>query len=296
MRIYEIAELKVGMTFFGNQMKIQASSYFVNLAENAELFLEGHNPDEIETVPGKRIKNIRDDEIIIEDEQGRHYYYLNKSQIMMHSFYSCIKEQYICELITDQIQIEPKMKDVTPDMLEYIQLGAAFSKMLLNHNGFCLHASAIAYDGQAVLFSAPSQTGKSTQTRLWQEYFGKDRVTLINDDKPAVRRIGDTFYAYGTPWGGSTGLNTNIKVPIKAIVFLKQAKHNRIYRLSIPQSINALVEQGSYKKNESEQIDKYLGHIEKLVAHVPIYYLECTIGLEAVETVWYKIFGGSNEN
>ena len=295
MKIYEIAELKVRISFFGHWMEAQTAPYLTNQVEAAELFLESYNPDEIEIVPGKRIKSIKDDEIIVEDEQGRHYYYLNKNQIKTHSFYSCIKEQYICEL-TDQFQIMPGMKDVTLDMLEYMQLGAAFSKMLLNHNGFCLHASAIAYDGQAVLFSAPSQTGKSTQTCLWQKYFGKDRVTLINDDKPAVRYYKNDFYAYGTPRAGSTGLNTNTKAKIKAIVFLKQAGHNRIYRLSMPQSINALVEHGSYKKNEAEQIDKYLGHVEKLVAHVPIYCLECSISQEAVESTYQEIFGGLNEN
>ena len=58
---------------------------------------------------------------------------------------------------------------------------------LLKNHGFMLHASAVEVDGKAYLFSASSGTGKSTHTKLWQEYFGYDKALIINDDKPALK-------------------------------------------------------------------------------------------------------------
>lgn len=74
------------------------------------------------------------------------------------------------------------------EQLEYMGTGTFFYKTLLRFDGMMLHASAVAADGEAYLFSAPSGTGKSTHTALWQELLGKDKVLIINDDKPAIRK------------------------------------------------------------------------------------------------------------
>ena len=113
---------------------------------------------------------------------------------------------------------------LSPDEMEYIQTGFAFSRTLLEFDGFCLHASAVAVDNKVVLFSAPCGTGKSTHTTLWQKYFGKDKAVIVNDDKPALRLLEDAFYVYGTPWSGKSDLSANIKVPLQAVAFLEQAK------------------------------------------------------------------------
>jgi len=63
--------------------------------------------------------------------------------------------------ITIQISAETlkkageKFPQLSSDELEYIQTGFAFSRALLEFDGFCLHASALALDHRAVLFSAP---------------------------------------------------------------------------------------------------------------------------------------------
>ena len=100
---------------------------------------------------------------------------------------------------------------LTPDELEYILSGFAFAWALPDFSGFCLHASAVALENRAVLFSAPCGTGKSTHTALWQQYFGQHRAVILNDDKPALRLLEGHFQVYGTPWSGKTDLNTNTR-------------------------------------------------------------------------------------
>lgn len=49
---------------------------------------------------------------------------------------------------------------------EYIWMGSEFYNALPVFNGILLHSSAVVYNGEAYLFSAPSGTGKSTHTQL----------------------------------------------------------------------------------------------------------------------------------
>jgi len=114
------------------------------------------------------------------------------------------------------------------DECEYIWTGASFCRHLLDYEGMVLHASALAYEERAYLFSAPCGTGKSTHARQWQEHFGSDKVQIINDDKPALRLTDGSFYVFGTPWSGKSEYSLNVQVPLQAICFLEQSAHNWI--------------------------------------------------------------------
>ena len=82
----------------------------------------------------------------------------------------------------------------TEDLAEYIATGDCFAVGLLSHEGMMLHASAVEYGGQAVCFSAPPGTGKSTHTEKWVRLFG---ASILNDDKPALRRESGVWQVYG---------------------------------------------------------------------------------------------------
>jgi hypothetical protein len=144
-----------------------------------------------------------------------------------------------------------------------------------------LHSSAIAYRGNAYLFSGPSGVGKSTHTRQWQQTFG-EAVQVFNDDKPALRYVDGRWYAYGTPWCGKDGINQNKKVPLAGICFLKQGQENRIRRLTPAESIARVMSQTYYRYRLAENMDLLLNQIDKLVREIPIYELENFPGEEAV--------------
>lgn len=171
---------------------------------------------------------------------------------------------------------------------EYILTGMDFAKDLLSFDGFCLHASAIAIDHQAILFSGPCGSGKSTQAGLWQQYFGTDRTLIINDDKPAIRLSDNMFYAFGTPWSGKSNLNQNIKVPIQAIVFIRQHHENRIKKLNNKEAVKLLIYQ-SIRPKDSEGMGKLLFLLDALIKSIPVYQLDCKIGTESVELLYKEI-------
>ncbi len=173
---------------------------------------------------------------------------------------------------------------------EYMILCSDYYSGLLEYNGMMLHASAVALDGNAYLFSAPSGVGKSTHTRLWQEYFGEERAIIINDDKPAIRCIDGGIFAYGTPFSGKYDISANIRVPIKAITFVNRAPENKIELLPQNKAIAAILNQ-TIRPNEIEKMDLALNVIEKIVESVPIYSMGCNISYDAVKLSYATMSG-----
>ena len=49
----------------------------------------------------------------------------------------------------------------------------ALERRLVKKDSMVLHCAYVEYKGEAVLFSAPSETGKTTQANLWEKYRGK---------------------------------------------------------------------------------------------------------------------------
>lgn len=164
-------------------------------------------------------------------------------------------------------------KGLSGDNYIYCESGSHFYHELLKHNGLMLHASAVELDGRAYLFSAPSGTGKSTHTRLWQQVFG-EKARVFNDDKPALRLIEGVWYAYGSPWCGKDGININMKAPLAGICFLKQSPTNSIRRLSPQEAMRLLVFQTLHRLKQRERLELMLSHVDKLACRIPIFELE----------------------
>lgn len=168
----------------------------------------------------------------------------------------------------------------TREICEYLMIGSLFYRRLLKFDGFMMHASAISYEGQAYLFSAPCGTGKSTHTGLWQKYLGADKVVYINDDKPAIRKVDGRFYAYGTPFSGKEDLSTNIKVPLGGIVYLSRAAEPNIRRVDTVDAVKNLLWQTA-RPYSQQGMDRLLDLFEELLQRVPIYEMGCDISEES---------------
>lgn len=173
---------------------------------------------------------------------------------------------------------------------EYTDIGASFNREIINYDGIMLHASAVAVDGCAYLFSAPSGMGKSTHTQMWQKLFGKDQAVIINDDKPVIRKIDGVYYAFGTPFSGKHDISENTGFPVKGICFVLRGDKNIIKNLSTKDAVTPFLNQ-TIKPFDMEGYLKMLSIADDLLCTVPCYSLLCKADVEAAEIAYNAMKG-----
>lgn len=184
----------------------------------------------------------------------------------------------------------PKSSNFRGIDFEYAYTGFDFANRFSYIGGAVLHGSAIAYKGEGVVFSAPSGTGKSTHTALWKQCFGDD-VVFVNDDKPPVRMKEDGVWMYGAPWSGKSDLNSNVCVPLKAIVFIQRAEENAIRRLELTESIFRIRNELVQPYHDEKIGEKLVDFMIELAQRVPVYLLSCNMDPQAAEVSRRAVFG-----
>lgn len=185
----------------------------------------------------------------------------------------------IC-ITSEPSALHEKQPHLSMDACEYLCTGASFYRQLLQFDGLLIHASAVVMDGYAYLFSAPCGTGKSTHTNLWRQAFGHERVQMLNDDKPAIRRENGRWYAYGTPWSGKTDQNINMRVPLGGVCILARGEINEITPFGGSAAIFALLEQTARPPMASARA-RLLELLDSLLTEIPVWKLRCTPTVEA---------------
>lgn len=193
------------------------------------------------------------------------------------------------EKLSDQ-----KTGSILPD--DFLESLALFRKLcnyiLSEANGIVFHSSAVAVDGEAYLFTAPSGTGKSTHTRLWRELLG-EKAVMVNDDKPIVRFVDNEFYVYGTPWNGKHRIGNNCRAKVKAICALKRSSQNVIRKIS-PKEILPLILNQTLRPKEANLMENLLVLIDKLLKSVSLYELGCNMDISAAQLSYSTMSKGEN--
>lgn len=164
------------------------------------------------------------------------------------------------------------------DQCEYIWLGSEFYNALPLFGGMLLHSSAVVYNGEGYLFSAPSGTGKSTHTQLWLKQF--EGSYILNDDKPAIMVTDKGIYVYGTPFSGKTDWNVNNGVPLKGICALERGEHNEISLINPDEALYRILNQ-TVRPYDEERMVQMLDVLDKVIKSVPVYKLYCNMDPEA---------------
>jgi hypothetical protein len=174
--------------------------------------------------------------------------------------------------------------------LERATIQRKIAAFLLKHDTILLHGSTVGLDGQAYLFTAPCGTGKSTHTRFWRETFG-DRAVMINDDKPFLKIASSGVVAYGSPWSGKHGLDTNISLPLKGICFLRRGSVNSIRQVNPEGLIDVLLQQTFMPEDAADQ-EKAVALVNSLAQTVPLWDMECTKDVGAA-LISYQAMSGA---
>lgn len=233
-------------------------------------------------VPENAVTQGRTHNVTFADGYGRYYYnYPNHAPYAYVSWRASEPQLLLCEYISGAEHDFSDSRSILNMMgLEIV---------LLQHDSLLVHSSLIRVDGKAILFTAPSGTGKSTQADLWMKI---ERADILNGDRSALRKMGKQWTAYGLPYAGTSGIFRNASAPVAAIAVLRQAKSNRIRRLDIPESMRFIYPELTLHRWESESVDLAMNLLMGLLSQIPVFLLECLPDDGAVKTLKQELLNG----
>lgn len=218
---------------------------------------------------------------------------------MCRDYESALPPELTIRVTQEELEEERKKQEeaFSDGYLETVCCYRKAANRLLSRDTFVLHGSVVELNGEGYVFLAPSGGGKTTQTRLWQGYFGK-ALRVINGDKPLIRMEtqagAPVFRAYGTPWQGKEGMGCNASVPLKALFFLEKSKSPSVAPAEEGQTVDRLFRQMLMPK-EAEGMRRLLAMADALVCRVPAYILRCDMSENSVLCA-YQAVKGEKEN
>lgn len=286
---YEIAGMGIGLLTDNKYMQERLKPFIANGITTQDMSSEIRRCDFIEEPKGEVIV----DEFVkwLRKNNGRNGFHVYKKnerdlKIMAHMDTDRDWSHIIIKCLDMVFALDEE--NPLKDWMEYysfVLMGIAFRNGLINRGGLVIHASSIAWRDRGILFTAPSGTGKSTHTSLWEKYMG-DEVKVVNDDTPAIRFFDEVPALCGTPWSGSSDKFANIKVPLKAIVVLEQAPENSIRRLNQIEALPLVMPRAFLPYFDRELMEKTYDILDKIILQVPVYLLRCTPAKQAMELVY----------
>ena len=158
---------------------------------------------------------------------------------------------------------------------------------LLSAGAFILHCCYTMYQDQAILFTAPSGTGKTTQATLWKENYGSE---IINGDKAVLMKWHGTWYVFGYPYHGSAPECENKHFPIKAISIVRQSPEDKIATEGTLRTISDIYNETTVNYWKEESVDKIMELISDLYQNVTILKQYCTMNPSAAHTLHDYIY------
>jgi hypothetical protein len=136
--------------------------------------------------------------------------------------------------------------------------------------GMIIHSAGWRVNDSGWIFAGKSGAGKSTISNLIVEATGG---TFLSDDRIIVRKIGQEYFMYGTPWPGDAGYAVNESVPLKGIFFLSKGEINSIVKLSPAQAIPRLMPVVSVPWYDRDKVDLMMEFLNDLIGALPMYEL-----------------------
>jgi hypothetical protein len=138
--------------------------------------------------------------------------------------------------------------------------------ILARRGGFLLHAASGIRDGKAFLFTGVSGAGKTTISRL-----APPDVTLLTDEVSYVRRCGDSYQAYGTPFAGELArVGENRAAPISKVFLLEKGKENREEQVDPVEATRALLRNILFFSEDSELVKLVFKSACEFVERIPV--------------------------
>jgi hypothetical protein len=141
--------------------------------------------------------------------------------------------------------------------------------VLARRGGFLMHSASAIRNEKSFLFAGVSGAGKTTISRL-----APADATLLTDEVSYVRKQGDGYVAYGTPFTGELAkLGENTSAPLAALYLLAQGPENRIDPVGAAEAGCELLANTLFFAENPEMVHQVFQAACDFVDRVPVYRL-----------------------
>jgi hypothetical protein len=141
--------------------------------------------------------------------------------------------------------------------------------ILAREDGLLVHAASAVRNGKAFVFSGVSGAGKTTIASL-----APADAMLLTDEISYLRRSGDSYVAYGTPFAGEMArAGENIQAPLAALYFLHQGPENALKPIKASEAVRRLLQNVLFFAHDPELVGLVFETAYELVRRVPVYQL-----------------------
>ena len=138
--------------------------------------------------------------------------------------------------------------------------------ILARQGGFLVHAASVIRDGRAFLFAGVSGAGKTTISRL-----APPDAMLLTDEISYVRREGNQYLAYGTPFAGELArVGENQSAPLSALFLLEKGPENQIEEVAVSKAIRLLLRNILFFAEDPELVSLVFRSACEFVEQVPV--------------------------
>lgn len=167
-----------------------------------------------------------------------------------------------------------------------------WEKLLIQEQRMIFHAACIDTEWGGILFAGPSGIGKSTQADLWCKY---TRAQLLNGDRTILYNDRSKWYAYGSPYAGSSRCYVNECCCVRAIVILSKGRCCRLRHMRAAEAFQKIYSGLTVNSWDIDFVEKVCDMINDLIKNVAVYELCCTPDKEAVEILQEELKKGETE-
>jgi hypothetical protein len=141
--------------------------------------------------------------------------------------------------------------------------------ILAREGGFLLHSASAIRNRKAFLFAGVSGAGKTTISRLVPP-----DATLLTDEISYVRRQGEGYVAFGTPFTGELAkIGENVSAPLAALYLLAKGEENRIDSIPAAEAARSLLANLLFFAEDKEAVQAVFNSAFEFVSRVPVFRL-----------------------
>ena len=158
---------------------------------------------------------------------------------------------------------------------------------LIKEKAFIIHSCFVRHENDALIFTAPSGTGKSTQGNLWTQYAGAE---VINGDRTILQVKDGQCIAHGLPFCGSSTINKKRSYPVKGIIYLGQAPEDIIVRRMSMDLLRMMMAQTTVNVWNREAITVIMECYESIFNKNLVLFYACTPTERAVQVLKEELY------